>query len=224
MQNISKAIKAFNLIGLFLLGVMTSTIVHATQNGICIDKKNHGVYQNTLSRTAGCISFHFDHKSNAVLLTSSKPQHNKYNVIKISPERSPALNNEVEHMGFFTQKPILIGNTEYIPLIYSMRTHSGSFSGECGTGVEDYLAVISLTSTGHFKKVFSHLISSCAQSLSYDDNATRQPNGAVYVQDEYIYFDWYIHPDFENAPIGKIHLSDGQIEYVGGIKNQALKN
>jgi hypothetical protein len=224
MQNISKIIKAFNLIGFFLLGVMTSTIVHATQNGVCLDNKNHGVYQNTLSQTAGCISFHFDHKSNAVLLTSSKPQSNKYTVIKISPERSPALNNEVEHMGFFTQKPVLIGNTEYIPLIYSMRTHSGSFGGECGAGVEDYLAVISLTKNAHFQKVFSRLISSCAQSLTYDENATRQQNGAVYVQGEYIYIDWYIYPDFEKAPIGKIHLLDGQIEYIDGIKNKDLSN
>ncbi|WP_124950290.1 hypothetical protein [Sulfuriferula thiophila] len=182
-----KLIKAFNLASLLLLISITSTMANAAQNKICSVNKDHGVYQNTLSTTAGCINFHFNQKTNEVWLGMPNLHGKKYVVVKIPSGRSPALNGEVEYMGFFAPESVTIGKNEYIPLLYSMRTHDGGFGGECGGGVESFLTVINITTSGHITKPFSKLISSCTKALSYNENATRQQNGAVYVQGEYIY-------------------------------------
>ena len=203
-----------NFVAILLL--MCSAHAAYADDDSCASPKKNNVYKSLQSSLAGCITLRFNVNHEVWLATPSLPR-KKYVVVKIPSDRSPALNDEVRYMGFFTNTPVLIAGQEYLPLYYLTRSRSGGFGGECGTGTEGYLVVLKVTPTA-LKKVFTKLVSSCEKGIAFDVNAARQAKGPVYLQGEFIFFDWFTHPDFEKSPVGKIHLSDGTIEYLDAVQ------
>ena len=222
MQNISKIIKV--LISLILLDLLfIPTTYGASQHiePVCNTDKKNGVYQEITSKQFGCIEFKFNEKSRIVSLRTKSPPYQSIVVKKIKHfysrdlggmvDFSPSLVGLEGNMGFISSTTFFYNGKEYLALIFYERSSGGNGGGECGAGANGYLVGYQL-SNHRIKKSFSKLVDSCGGMKL--EEFPKNPDGAIYIKNSYIYVDWSIHDKFGlDGAIGKIRVSDGNISH-----------
>ncbi|WP_233164474.1 hypothetical protein, partial [Chromobacterium sp. ASV23] len=91
-------------------------------------------------------------------------------------------------------QPIKTNSGYAIPYLFPLRTNFGDAQGQCGSGVEIWLKLISIRNDSIFIKR-DELVQSCQHDIYLQDNGDGKIENAFQLQNSKIIIRWLSHPN-----------------------------